>query len=150
MQTGWNDRYRLHETADGWLCVALVTDAHVDDFARLTGGGLMTRTAREWFTVLDGVGVPCEVADADFVLSLFDDPEFIEKGWVTTYEQGLVGRMSVMGLLYDLDDTPGRIQGPPLVIGQDTRAILRDLGYDEDRIEKLIADGAVSEVETAP
>ncbi len=22
MQTGWDDRYRLHETADGWLCVA--------------------------------------------------------------------------------------------------------------------------------
>ena len=34
MQTGWSDRYRLHETADGWLCVALVTDDHVADFDR--------------------------------------------------------------------------------------------------------------------
>jgi crotonobetainyl-CoA:carnitine CoA-transferase CaiB-like acyl-CoA transferase len=148
MQLGWNDRYRLHETADGWLCVALMTDAHVDQFQRITAGDLMARTAREWFDELDAVGVPCEVADEDFVLSLFDDPEMIEKGWVTSYEQPLVGRMDVMGLLFDLSDTPGRIQGPPLVPGQDTRAILLRLGYDDDRIDKLIANGAVSEADT--
>jgi crotonobetainyl-CoA:carnitine CoA-transferase CaiB-like acyl-CoA transferase len=145
MQTGWSDRYRLHETADGWLCVALVTDAHVSDFARLTGGDLSGRSARDWFALLDDAGVPCEVADADFVLSLFDDPEMIEKGWVTSYEQPLVGRMDVAGLLVDLDLTPGRVQGPPIVPGQDTRGILERLGYDDDRIEKLLAIGAVTE-----
>ena len=91
--------------------------------------------------------MPCEVADADFVLSLFDDPEMIEKGWVTSYEQPLVGRMNQAGLLFDLDETPGVVQGPPLVPGQHTRAILQRLGYDEDRIEKLIADGAVTAIE---
>jgi crotonobetainyl-CoA:carnitine CoA-transferase CaiB-like acyl-CoA transferase len=144
MQTGWCDRYRLHETADGWLCVALITDEHVSVFARLTGGELEARSAREWFEVLDPVGIPCEVADPDFVLSVFDDPEFIEKGWVTSYDQALVGRMDVAGLLFDLDATPGRVQGPPVVVGGDTRTILRDIGYDDDRIEKLVAVGAVS------
>jgi crotonobetainyl-CoA:carnitine CoA-transferase CaiB-like acyl-CoA transferase len=150
MQTGWSDRYRLHETADGWLCIALVTDEQVDTFARLTGGDLSTRPAREWFDLLDPAGVPCEVADPDFVLSLFDDPEMIGKGWVASYEQRLVGRMDVAGLLFDLAETPGLLQGPALVPGQDTREILRDLGYDDDRIEKLLADGAVSGIETAP
>ena len=31
------------------------------------------------------------------------------------------------------------MQGPPLVPGQDTRAILAELGYDDDRIDKLAA-----------
>src|SRR4029077_17968193 len=62
MQTGWNDRYRLHETADGWLCVALITDEHVSEFARLTGGAMKAHTGREWFDVLDAAGIPCEVA----------------------------------------------------------------------------------------
>lgn len=144
MQTGWGDRYRLHETADGWLCVALVTDEHVSEFARLTGGDMKTRTAREWFDALDGAGIPCEIADPDFVVSLFDDPELIAKGWVTSYEQALVGRMDVAGLLFDLEATPGRIQGPPIAVGQDTRAVLRNIGYEPDRIEGLIAAGAVS------
>jgi crotonobetainyl-CoA:carnitine CoA-transferase CaiB-like acyl-CoA transferase len=144
MQTGWSDRYRLHETADGWLCAALVTDDHVSEFARLTGGGMKTRTAREWFDVLDRAGIPCEVADPDFVLSVFDDPELVEKGWVTSYEQELVGRMEVAGLLFDHEATPGRIQGPPIAVGQDTQSVLRYIGYDDDRIEKLISIGAVS------
>jgi crotonobetainyl-CoA:carnitine CoA-transferase CaiB-like acyl-CoA transferase len=148
MQLGWSDRYRLHETADRWLCVALLSEDQVADFERITGGDLTTRTADEWFELLDQAGVPCEVANEDFVLSLFDDPEMIEKGWVTSYEQPLVGRMDVMGLLFDFSETPGRIQGPPLVPGQDTRSILRHLGYEEDQIDKLIADGAVSEAAT--
>jgi crotonobetainyl-CoA:carnitine CoA-transferase CaiB-like acyl-CoA transferase len=147
MQLGWGDRYRLHETAEGWLCVALVTDGHVADFEQITGGDLTGSTAAEWFAELDAAGVPCEVSDPDFVLSLFDDPEMVEKGWVTSYEQPLVGKMDVMGLLFDLDDTPGRVQGPPLVPGQDSRAILAGLGYDDERIEKLIATGVVNERE---
>jgi crotonobetainyl-CoA:carnitine CoA-transferase CaiB-like acyl-CoA transferase len=145
MQLGWNDRYRLHQTADGWLCIALVTDQHVADFGRITGGDLSGRSAAQWFDELDAAGVPCEVADPDFVLSFFDDPEMIEKGWVTSYEQRLVGRMDVMGLLFDLSETPGVVQGPPLVPGQDTRTILGRLGYDDEAIDKLIADGAVFE-----
>ena len=78
------------------------------------------------------------------MLSVFDDPELIDKGWVTSYEQALVGRMDVAGLLFDLEATPGRIQGPPIAVGQDTRTVLQNFGYDENRIDELIAVGAVS------
>jgi crotonobetainyl-CoA:carnitine CoA-transferase CaiB-like acyl-CoA transferase len=146
LQTGWSDRYRVCETVDGWLCIALVTDQHVADFDRITGGDLTAKSAAAWFDELDAAGVPCEVANPDFVLSLFDDPEMIEKGWVTSFEQPLVGKMEVAGLTFDLHDTPGRVQGPPLVPGQDTRSILTDrLGYDEEKIGKLLANRAVTE-----
>ena len=84
--------------------------------------------AAQWFAALDAAGVPCEVSTPDFVLGLFDDPEMIEKGWVTKYRHPIVGEMDVIGLLFDLSETPGVVQGPPLVPGQDTRRILRDLG----------------------
>ncbi len=146
-QTGWNDRYRIVETADGWLAIALVSDAHVAEFARITGGDLSGRSAAEWFAVLDAAGVPCEVANPRFVDTVFDDPALIAKGWVASYEQRLVGRMDQMGLLFDLADTPGRVQGPPLVPGQDTRRILAELGYDDARVEALLATGAAAEME---
>ncbi|HEV7524796.1 MAG TPA: CoA transferase [Acidimicrobiia bacterium] len=148
MQTGWGDRYRLHETADGWLCVALVTDEHVTEFNRLTGEGMKARPARAWFDLLDSAGIPCEIADPDFVLSVFDDPELIERGWVTSYDQALVGRMDVAGLLFDLDATPGRLQGPPVAVGEHTRTVLHNIGYDDKGIDKLVALGAVSEYVT--
>jgi crotonobetainyl-CoA:carnitine CoA-transferase CaiB-like acyl-CoA transferase len=158
MQLGWCARYRLYETADGWLCLAAVSDEHVAALARAIGrdlphddaelasmleGVFAERPAREWVTVLDAAGVPAEVSDPEFVLSLFDDPEMIDKGWVTHYEQGIVGRMDALGLMFDLSDTPGRIAGPPLVPGQDSRAILAELGYDEEQVEKLLAAGIV-------
>jgi crotonobetainyl-CoA:carnitine CoA-transferase CaiB-like acyl-CoA transferase len=45
--------------------------------------------------------------------------------------------MEQFGLLFDFAETPGVVQGPPLVPGQDTRAILQELGYDDARIDAL-------------
>jgi crotonobetainyl-CoA:carnitine CoA-transferase CaiB-like acyl-CoA transferase len=157
MQLGWHASYRLYDTADGWLCVAAVTDAHRAALAAALGidrvttdtpfdalePAFRTRTAAQWFAALDAVGVPCEISSPDFVLDLFDDPEMIEKGWVTKYRHPIVGDMEVMGLLFDLSETPGVVQGPPLVPGQDTRAILGELGYDDERIDKLAAAGTI-------
>ena len=157
MQFGWHATYRLYETADGWLCVAAVTDDHRAALAATLGVGVVsadtafdalepafrTRSAAQWFATLDAAGVPCEVSTPDFVLDLFDDPEMVEKGWVTRYRHPIVGDMDVMGLLFDFSETPGIVQGPPLVPGQDTRTILADLGYDDERIDKLAAAGTI-------
>jgi crotonobetainyl-CoA:carnitine CoA-transferase CaiB-like acyl-CoA transferase len=151
MQLGWHATQRLYETADGWLCISAVTDEHRSTLASVLGVDKVTegtafaalepvfrtRSAQQWFAALDESGVPCEVSTPDFVLGLFDDPEMIERGWVAKYRHPIVGEMEQFGLLFDFGETPGVVQGPPLVPGQDTRAILRDLGYDDARIDAL-------------
>ena len=102
-----------------------------------------TRSAAQWFASLDAAGVPSEVSSPDFVLGLFDDPEMIDKGWVTKYRHPIVGDMEQFGLLFDFAETPGVVQGPPLVPGQDTRAILHELGYDDTRIDELVEAKAI-------
>ena len=88
---------------------------------------------------LDAAGVPCEVGDPDFALRLHDDPELKARGWVTSYPQPFVGRFDQFGLLFDLSETPGRVHGPPLIVGQDSREILRELGYGDEQIDDLCA-----------
>jgi crotonobetainyl-CoA:carnitine CoA-transferase CaiB-like acyl-CoA transferase len=156
MQLGWSPWYRLYETADGWLCVAAVDaqqrraladvvglqsveDVAFDAFAPM----FATKSAREWVDVLDAAGVPAEVSDPDFVLALFDDPEMVERGWVRSYDHPVVGRMDVFGLLFDLSETPGVVQGPPFLAGQHSREILAETGRDDDAIAALLASGAV-------
>ena len=90
MQTGWSDRYRLHETADK---VRGARHRPARRRLRAPHGRRPLRPDRGNGSRCSTAAVPCEVADADFVLSLFDDPEMIEKGWVRSYEQPLVGRM---------------------------------------------------------
>ena len=74
-------------------------------------------------------------------------PPVSPQGLLAHYEQGIVGRIDALGLMFDLSDTPGRIQGPPLVPGQDSRQILAELGYDDEQVDKLLASGVVQSAE---
>jgi crotonobetainyl-CoA:carnitine CoA-transferase CaiB-like acyl-CoA transferase len=160
MQLGWSPWYRLYETADGWLCVAAVDQVQRRALAALLGVAAVdnvafdafepmfaSRSAREWAEVLDAAGVPAEVSDPDFVLALFDDPGMIERGWVTSYDHPVVGRMDAFGLLADFSETPGVVQGPPFLAGQHSREILAETGRDDDAIAALLASGAVLAVD---
>ena len=169
-QLGLGALYRLYRTAEGWLCIAVLT---ADEWTRLSRGldgdlatderfatpqtraehdaelasmlerTFVSRSAQEWFDVLDTIGVPCEVSSPTFALEVFDDPELLDKGWVVSYEQGRVGRMEQHGLLFDFSDTPGRIAGPPLVVGDHTLDILREHGYSTDEIQQLVDEKVV-------
>jgi len=166
MLYGLSAGYRLYECAEGWLCVAVLTPAHWDGLDRVLDGALGAdarfatpelRTAHDpdlcewlsarfagdtaaaWFARLDEAGVPCEISSPDFALGVFDDPELRSRGWVTSYRQRTVGQMDQFGLLIDFSGTPGRIAGPPLSVGDNTRAILRELGRSDAEIDALVA-----------
>ena len=163
-QTGLSATYRLYETAAGWLCLAAIRDEHrvalfkclqldapAADDAGLTAqlrAAFATKPAVEWVELLDAHGVPAEVSSDTYALGVFDDPELIQRGWVTSYEQGLVGRLDQYGLLVDFSETPGRIAGPPLVVGTDSRAILLELGLTDDEADALIDDQVVLQAAT--
>jgi crotonobetainyl-CoA:carnitine CoA-transferase CaiB-like acyl-CoA transferase len=178
MQYGWNALYGLYRTDEGWLCVAALADEHwtalcesvrrpelaVDerfatpdarrrhdrDLRAELEAVFAQRPADEWFKILDAAGVPCETTSPDFVHGLFDDTEMREKGWVTTYEHGAVGRMDVFGLLFDLEETPGRIAGPPPLVGQHTHEVLAEAGYTPGQVAELLARKAAFDVTGAP
>ena len=151
MQLGLSPRYRLYETADGWLCLAAVTDAQWKQVRATLGvdtgdvdaieTAFRARPAAEWFDVLDAAGVPCEISSERFALGVFDDPELIARGWVTASHHPEVGRIDMAGLGFDFSDTPGRIQGGPVFVGRETREIMREIGYDDAHIDELCSAG---------
>ncbi len=155
MQLGLGPLYRLYQTADGWLCLAAVTDEHRDRLAKALGSALRddlgahlervfrTRPAREWFELLDGHGVPCEVSSDSYAVEMFDDPELVDREWVVTYAHPLVGRLEQFGRVVDFSDTQPPIPRPPLVVGDHTREILTDAGLSTDEIDALVHDGVV-------
>ena len=171
MQTGFNALTRLYETSDGWLCIVVPSDEHWDKLCLALGKAeirgddrfataasrksndaalaqfleveFRTRNATEWFSLLDQFGVPCEICDPNFSLGLHDDPEMISRQLVTSYNQHYVGKLEQTGLLFNLSETPGTIQGPPLVVGENTEQILRELGYETEEIASLQNDKAV-------
>ena len=159
-QYGLGPFYRLYRVSDGWVFVAAVTDAHrralldalgldargldaleaadADPSAALADA-LAARPAIDAFKVLDDAGVPIEIVDEQFCRDVFDDPEFRERGWVSSTTAGGVGRFEDPGLLVDLSATPGVIRRGPCLCGEHTREILGELGYTDQQIDELAA-----------
>jgi crotonobetainyl-CoA:carnitine CoA-transferase CaiB-like acyl-CoA transferase len=163
-QFGVGPLQRLHQTADGWLCLAVPDDddgqrkALADmlgldalDLADPTaatvavGAALRSAAAATWFERLDAAGVDCEVVDAGFVTRFFSDPAYVDAGLVGVTQQAQVGEFRQFGHLWSFSDTPTRIAGPPLIVGHDTVALLHDLGYPQADIDALLADGVAKQ-----
>jgi crotonobetainyl-CoA:carnitine CoA-transferase CaiB-like acyl-CoA transferase len=165
-QLGLSALYRLYETQDGWLQLAAVRDEHWDPLCQVLRIGhlvddprfatesarsanrrelttvleeaLMADLAINWRRRLRAAGVPCEVSvdmmDGEHVL--FDD-ELVRLGLVAEYTHPLLGRTRQFGNLVTFDGTPGVQDRPTPRVGEDTRALLERLGYDEFAIQDL-------------
>ena len=74
---------------------------------------------------------------------MFDDAELRARQWTVAYDHKVVGKLEQIGLLYSLSATPGVVQGAPLIVGDHTEAILRDIGYGDADVERLLGQGVV-------
>lgn len=69
-------------------------------------------------------------------------------GLVVEQQHPELGRFEHVGTMIDFSETPGTIWGPPPLVGQHTRAVLREHGLDDAAIHGLVADRAVFETLT--
>src|SRR5262245_9740004 len=170
---GFGPLCRLYETGDGWLQLAAVDDRHweplchtlrrtdlVDDDRFATAGArdanadalaqelesaFVDDLAVNWRRLLDAAGVPSEISvntwDGETVLF---DQELFELGLVTEFEHPILGRVRQFGNLVSFSDTPTDHPRRVPRLGEDTREILAELGYDSTAIDALRRDGVVS------
>jgi crotonobetainyl-CoA:carnitine CoA-transferase CaiB-like acyl-CoA transferase len=168
---GLNALYRLYQTEKGWVFVAapgqkqwvaLVSAIGREDLAEdkrfttennrrqndsaLVGelsAAFRTKPAEEWEGMLAPRGIAvvqaCESRFSEFTCT---EPRLRETSTVIEVEHPLFGKILRAGPLVRFSDTPSRVASSCLK-GQHTESILRELGYDDDRIEKLNANNIV-------
>jgi crotonobetainyl-CoA:carnitine CoA-transferase CaiB-like acyl-CoA transferase len=172
-QTGISAGYRMYETSAGWICVAALFEPqwrslceavgrpelardprysshygrvdHREELGAILEPIFKTRTAAQWFEILDRAGVPCEVSNEGYWRKFLQDEWCLKSERVVEYYQGdLFGKLRQFGKTIRLSETPQFIQGPPPRIGEDTRRILAELGYSSAEQEALRAKGIVT------
>lgn len=172
-QLGLDALYRLYETKDGWLQLAAVRDEHwpalctvvrrsdlADDQRFATAAGrrehraeltvilteaFLSDHAINWRRALDAAGVPSEVSvdTLNGETILFDD-ELLRLGIVAEYEHPVLGRVRQFGNLFTFSDTPTRQERPAPMLGEHTRELLTELGYDDAAVDDLRARGVTT------
>ena len=101
----------------------------------------IARTTGEWLRVLDGAGVPA--GPLKFTEELLEDPQVLENDFVTTVDHPIMGPVRMHGPMIQMSETPLEVQGPSPTLGEHTEDVLRELGYDEERIAALRAAGVL-------
>lgn len=173
---GTGPLYRLYRCADGgWLFVAVVTDREWISFCKVIArpdwlkdvrfatraarrehpGQLesalenvfLQRSADEWERLLIGMDVAAARADRDDVATFaIDEASNRELGFTVPVSHPQYGDYFRHGPIVTLDTSPSRI-GPACEAGEDTEAILKELGYSDADITRLREAGIVGCVE---
>ncbi|MEW5421610.1 CoA transferase [Amorphus sp. 3PC139-8] len=101
-----------------------------------------SRTIEEWVAALNAAGVPC--VPVNTALDVLRSPQTAALGMVINYDHPQFGELkAIANPVHFAGDDRGDVNPPP-ALGQDTSAILRDLGRDQAEIDRLIDTKVVS------
>ena len=103
---------------------------------------LKQRTTREWLAELDAAGIPA--GPINKVGETLADPQVVARDMVVELLHPKAGRTKAIGLPVKFSATPGGIRRPAPLLGEHTREILAELGYDDADIVRLVKEGAVA------
>jgi formyl-CoA transferase len=101
----------------------------------------------EWLATMDAHGVPS--GPVRFTEELLEDPQVLENGFIAHMEHPLMGPVRMAGPMLQMSDTPLAPQGPSPTLGEHTDDVLRELGYDDARIDALRESGVLGRGVTA-
>jgi len=101
-----------------------------------------TRSRGEWLTILSEHDIPC--APVQSLQEFMRDPGVQHLQMTVQYEHPEVGALTLMGQPLRFSETQAPDAGPPPVLGQHTRAVLREVGYTDGDIADLHRRGVIA------
>ncbi len=149
--------YGLFHASDGPIAIAPSTEKNWQQLCRFDTAGkrrehrseinalvqavIGGRTREEWINRLNQAGVPC--GPVNNLAQAFSDPQVLHQEMVLrSLQPG--GPVCMPGFPVKLSNTPARLRKPSPQVGEHTVEVLRELGYPEEDIERLLQMNTVS------
>jgi crotonobetainyl-CoA:carnitine CoA-transferase CaiB-like acyl-CoA transferase len=99
------------------------------------------RSSADWLRRLEQAGVPA--GPVLEVGQMHTDPQALAREMIVETEHPTAGQVKAIGLPIKFSNTPGGVRRAAPIFGQDTREVLRDLGFSDFEIDQLAAQGAI-------
>jgi formyl-CoA transferase len=100
-----------------------------------------SRSSNEWIEALNAAGVPC--GPIYTVDQVFADPQVMHAGLAATVQHPTRGPVRVLAPGMVLSRTPGRLEGSLGPKGQDSDAVLAELGFSAEAIGRMRDQGVI-------
>ena len=107
----------------------------------ILGERLGQRSSADWLAALDAAGIPAgPIRD---IREAFDSPEAAAIGSRVRLDHPVLGPVDQVRPPFELAATPAAIRRPPPLLGEHSREILLEAGFDAAAIDRLAADGVI-------
>ncbi len=116
---------------------------NVEEIDAIVGDWIGQRTQDETLRVLQDAGVTA--GPVNDVSELVSDPHVRTRGALVDMPDAEAGQVLMHAVIPRLSATPGALRSPAPALGADSRAVLRESGFGEQEIERLVAAGVVAE-----
>ena len=114
---------------------------NVQDLYRMITTIMPERTSGDWIALLRAADVPCVIVTS--LDELEADPHLTDVGFFQSFEHPSEGAMRTTDVPVHYSQTPGNaLPRPAPGLGEHTREVLAQAGYDADEVRDLLAIGA--------
>ena len=164
-----NGPYQAFETADGWINVGAANQRnwlrfldvigapelnddprfasnhdrmqHLGELEEILNGYLRHETSAVWLERMEQAGLPAgPVLD---ILEMQADPQARAREMIVEVDHPVAGPVKTLGHPVKFSETPASLRRAAPVLGQHSREVLQEAGYDAAEIEAMVASGAV-------
>jgi crotonobetainyl-CoA:carnitine CoA-transferase CaiB-like acyl-CoA transferase len=164
-----NAPYQAFRTADGWINVGAANQRNWERMLSILGRPELQddprfatnekrmhnlpslvealtavfeeQPAAHWLAALDSAGVPAGPVLS--IAEMLQDPQAAAREMVPEVAHPVAGRVRTIGAPVKFSQTPCAVTEPAPTLGQHTRDVLGEFGYDGAEIERLIRDKVV-------
>lgn len=115
---------------------------HMQEWIAILDRRFSEHDAAEWSERLDRHDIPFALLPKDYA-DVVEDPQLHANGAVLEYDHPKWGRLKTVDSPITLRDVPKREPAAAPELGEHSREVLTELGYDDETAQGLIASGAV-------